>query len=547
MSDVISRFEKVIRRINLLYGLLIPVLIGVAMGRVLNYINPSIFRDNPVASTMNLVLYGLGGLVLVIHLKSSGTLSRWAHALIYVTYCLGLSMLVIFLDPYPTPFYFQFIILLIAVDLLFGEWWFRFTLAYFACTFYLSYITSTNTVTAEGIALASTYIVGSASVAILVSKYRRVSDEERELLDKTSKESAFERQRLLSLINNMGEAVVATDAEGKIIIYNAAVLELLDTNQTLDNKSLDKILNLKDRAGKSIKPTSLLQHAKTGSTNTDLVHEFAPGDHMNMYINIASIKLGFKDESGSGFIIIMRDITKEKSLEEERDEFISVVSHELRTPVAIAEGNISNAVFATDKKSDKKLVKSALNEAHDQVVFLSNMINDLATLSRAERADVKVEYSMIDPADLLHTIVPEYKQDASDKGLKLSGSAAKGVKKIRSSELYLREILQNFITNSLKYTKKGTVLVHVRSNPAGDAVFSVTDTGIGLSKADQKHIFEKFFRSEDFRTRESSGTGLGLYVTMKLAHKLGAEITVESKLNKGSTFTIRVPSTKKKS
>lgn len=547
MSDVISRFERVIRRINLLYGLLIPIVIGIVMGRTLNYLNPGFFRNDPAASTVYMALNVLGVIALFVHLKGGEKLARWSHAFLYIFYCLGLSLLVIFLDPYPTPFYFQFILLLIAVDLIFGEWWFRFTLVYFASVFYLSYFNSTDDITAEGIALATTYVIGSTLVAVLVSRYRRVSDEERELLDKTSKESAFERQRLLSLINNMGEAVVATDAEGKIIIYNAAVLELLDTNQTLDNKSLDNILKLKDKAGKIVKPTSLLQHAKTGTTNTDLMHEFGPGDHMNIYINIASIKLGFKDETGTGFIIIMRDITKEKSLEEERDEFISVVSHELRTPVAIAEGNISNAVFATGKKADKKVIKSALNEAHDQVVFLSNMINDLATLSRAERADVKVEYSTIDPAELLHTIVPEYKQDALDKGLELSGTAAKGVKKIRTSELYLREILQNFITNSLKYTKKGTVLVHVRSNVAGDAVFSVTDTGIGLSKSDQKHIFEKFFRSEDFRTRESSGTGLGLYVTAKLAHKIGAEITVESKLNKGSTFTIRVPSTQKKS
>jgi two-component system phosphate regulon sensor histidine kinase PhoR len=84
--------------------------------------------------------------------------------------------------------------------------------------------------------------------------------------------------------------------------------------------------------------------------------------------------------------------------------------------------------------------------------------------------------------------------------------------------------------------------VHVRNNAKGEAVFSVADSGIGLSKADQKRVFDKFFRSEDFRTRESSGTGLGLYVTAKLAHRLNAKIELESELNKGTTFTITVPS-----
>ena len=260
---------------------------------------------------------------------------------------------------------------------------------------------------------------------------------------------------------------------------------------------------------------------------------------------MASVKLGFKEELDSGYIVIMRDITKEKSLEEERDEFISVVSHELRTTVAIAEGNISNAIFMNSNAKNTKMTKESLDQAHEQVVFLANMINDLATLSRAERADVVMEVTSVDPAALLHALGQDYEPEAATKKLKLTVSSAKDVKPLFTSELYLHEILQNFITNAIKYTKTGSIVVHVRNNKNGDAVFSVADTGIGLSKADQKRVFDKFFRSEDFRTRESSGTGLGLYVTSKLAHKLGASISLESVLNKGTTFTITVPSMKK--
>ena len=128
------------------------------------------------------------------------------------------------------------------------------------------------------------------------------------------------------------------------------------------------------------------------------------------------------------------------------------------------------------------------------------------------------------------------------KNIKLTISVADDIKSIQTAQLYLQEILQNFVTNAIKYTKKGAILVHVRTNAAGDAVFSVADSGIGLSKSDQKRVFDKFFRSEDFRTRESSGTGLGLYVTAKLAHRLNATIDLESELNKGTTFTITVPS-----
>ncbi|MCB9822596.1 hypothetical protein H6801_04520 [Candidatus Nomurabacteria bacterium] len=285
----------------------------------------------------------------------------------------------------------------------------------------------------------------------------------------------------------------------------------------------------------------MLEDANSGITTTDYVHEFAPKDTINIYINAAPVKLGFRENLESGYIILMRDITKEKSLEDERDEFISVISHELRTPLAIAEGNLGNAIYITNKNKSPQIVTDSLNEAHDQVIFLSNMINDLATLSRAERTNIKLDIKEIVLSEVIEEIDLNYSRSAKDKNLKLTVTCASDAKNIVTSELYLKEILQNFVTNAIKYTAKGTVLVHARSNTKGDAVFSVSDTGIGLSKSDQKRVFEKFFRSEDYRTRESSGTGLGLYVTAKLAHLIHAQITLESELNKGTTFTITIP------
>ncbi len=111
---------------------------------------------------------------------------------------------------------------------------------------------------------------------------------------------------------------------------------------------------------------------------------------------------------------------------------------------------------------------------------------------------------------------------------------------LHSGRLYVREILQNFITNAIKYTDKGSVTIAVEQANKG-VRFKITDTGIGIGKSDREKIFDKFFRSEDYRTRKTNGTGLGLYVTMKLARLLHAEITVHSQLNKGSTFEIFIP------
>jgi len=543
VGNLVSRFEKMIQRINLLYGLVATILIGLIMGRLIVLANPAFFNVDSFANSVYIFILVIGSLLLLLHIKAHGRLSKAALAGLYSFYLFGLGMLVIFVDPYPTPFYFQIIAVLIAIDLVFGKKWLAVSIIYSTFVLFMAYINSAaEGVNAEGLLVALTYSIGAAAVGVLVSKYRQVSDEERRQLEEATHQNAFERQRLLSLINNMGDAVLATDENGKILLYNAAVLNLLDTNQTLEGKNISKVLNTINNKGTHIDVFKKAKEGQLGLTSSDYRHEFSKDDSINLYVNISPIKLGFKEKTQSGYIFIMRDITREKSLEEERDEFISVISHELRTPVTIAEGNLSNAIYMNSAKKDSKVVAQSLEQAHDQVIFLAGMLNDLSTLSRAERADKPIEITKVDPTKLVHSLQSDYHEDAENKGLKYVTTAAKDTKPIYTSELYLHEILQNFVTNALKYTKKGSVIVHVRSDSKGNAVFSVADTGIGLSKADQKKVFEKFYRSEDYRTRESSGTGLGLYVTQKLAHRLKAIISLESELNKGSTFTITVPS-----
>lgn len=390
-------------------------------------------------------------------------------------------------------------------------------------------------------------LVATLSMIVLLTYFvENVIQVARDQLDhanQANKDIKLEHQRLVSLVNNIGDAVVATDEEGRIQTYNGAALELLDTNTSLTGVKLDDTWELLDE---SRQPVKLIAEARAAGRNirrSDLIIRYGENDDARLYVNITPIKLGFGETEQQGFTLIMRDITKEKSLDEERDEFISVVSHELRTPITITEGKVSNAQLMISKPEiDKDKLTDALNQAHDQVVFLSNMINDLSNLSRAERDDAKLDIEPIDPQALLEELMKSYEVEASQQGIEiLIKQPKRHLDTIYTNRLYLLEILQNFVTNALKYTKKGTVTLSAQ--PAGKRVqFNVQDTGIGISKSDQKRLFEKFFRSEDYRTRESGGTGLGLYVTSKLAHKLNATIKVSSELNKGSTFTLAVPS-----
>jgi two-component system phosphate regulon sensor histidine kinase PhoR len=356
----------------------------------------------------------------------------------------------------------------------------------------------------------------------------------------TSKQAKLEHERLTSLVNSMADGVLAVDKDMKIVLSNGAALNILDVNSTLRGRKLDEVIKLQNKMKQTVSVEQLVTEATTPTSSRELSLVYSDNSAIHLYLSIAPVHLGYGSAGQQGYVLLMRDITHEKSLEEERDEFISVVSHELRTPIAIAEGNISNAQFIADKSGDIKQVQEALKEAHSQILFLADMINDLSTLSRAERGKLEVAVETISVPDLVEELQTGYTPQAAEKGLQFEVQLDERAKTLQSTTLYVREILQNFLTNALKYTEKGSVTLAVEAAEGGTR-FKVTDTGIGISKGDQEKIFDKFFRSEDYRTRQTSGTGLGLYVTMKLARLIHADIDVQSELNKGSTFTIFIP------
>jgi PAS domain S-box-containing protein len=351
--------------------------------------------------------------------------------------------------------------------------------------------------------------------------------------------ASLEHERLTSLVNSMADGVIAVDEQAHVVIYNGAALNILNHNDPIERKRLGGVFQPIDKDDQPVNVEKLVRSATGPTTNRDLRLAYEDGSVINLYMSIAPVRLGFGEQGLRGYVLLLRDITLEKSLEEERDEFISVASHELRTPVAITEGNISNAQYIVEHTGNVNDVKQALEEAHNQILFLAELVNDLSMLSRAERGKLALGIESIDAAALAREIVRNYEREAAGKGLALT-TVVNVSAPLRSSRLYVREILQNFLTNALKYTEHGSITLSASDAPDG-VVFSVSDTGIGISQSDQKRVFHKFFRSEDYRTRKTNGSGLGLYVTAKLARLLHADIALTSELDKGSTLTVTIP------
>ncbi len=375
-------------------------------------------------------------------------------------------------------------------------------------------------------------IAGGVIVAIISA----LMTDQNTLIRLKQKES-LQYGRMQAIINSISDAIFSTDNRGVIKIYNAAALSLVDTNKALSGQLLDDALNLYDVKSKKVQLFDFMREQNKTIIREDLSHYFESNESIRLAITGAPIYTSFRstNRAQKGYIFIIRDITKSKSLEEERDEFISVISHELRTPITITEASISNMQLVAQRdKADSKIMKG-LGEAHDQVVYLAKMINDLSSLSRAEQNTLGLQETA-NVNELMQSLYKEYLPQAKDARLLMNLDAAGVLGSVTTNRLYLEEILQNLITNAIKYTASGSITLHASRTETG-VLFAVKDTGNGIAKNEKEKVFQKFYRSEDYRTRETSGTGLGLYVSQKLAAKLGTVIKLDSRLHHGSTFS----------
>jgi signal transduction histidine kinase len=384
-------------------------------------------------------------------------------------------------------------------------------------------------------------ITGGANLIIIGLLTERLTHGvrlERETLRNLSDQLQAGQARLLVLINSLTDAIFVINHTGHIIFYNGAALALLDTNEELSNKELPKLLELKDKDGKRI---NLLELAKSGHgthSRNDLAFHLGQ-NIIALDIRMAAVHLGNQLGSPADYIIVCRDITKEKSLDDLRNEFISVASHELRTPLAIAEAALSTAMMP--KWNNNQEVNILLEQTYRNITFLSQLITDLTTLASAQNDRLAIQLEIINIKELMKQLAEDYQEQLKQKSLKFKLEIGQNLPELLTTKQYLLEILENYMTNAIKYTQEGQITLGVKTTTEKKILFYVSDTGIGISNSDQRKLFTKFYRSEDYRIRETGGTGLGLYLCRTLATRMNAKVWCESELNKGTTFYLELP------
>lgn len=351
------------------------------------------------------------------------------------------------------------------------------------------------------------------------------------------------------VINAITDGVLALDGQGVIQLINPAAQQLIGWGKhdavNLSYKSVLKIINAKN-AEVSTAEDPVAQALTTNKrVKSDLLNiQTQSGKTFMASINVSPV-----GQLGNGVIIVFRDITAEKSDERQRAEFISTASHEMRTPVAAIEGYLGLALNPATAQIDNK-ARDFITKAHESAQHLGHLFQDLLDVSKADDGRLKNDPTVIDVVPFLHEIVQGLTPKATEKGLRLTykpmpdgnnddNRRLNPVFFVNVDRDHLREISNNLIENAIKYTPKGDVVVDVSGDDT-HVVLSITDTGIGIPREDQAHLFQKFYRVDNSDTRQIGGTGLGLYLCRRLAETMGGRIWVESEYKKGSTFFVEL-------
>ncbi len=359
------------------------------------------------------------------------------------------------------------------------------------------------------------------------------------------------------VIKTIGEGVLALDGKGVIELINPAAQQIVGWGDgdalSLNYKSVLKLVNSQnDELDPSQDPVQIALTTNTASASDSFSLVTQSG--RNLLVSVVASPIG---QPGMGAIVVFRDITKERAEERQQAEFISTASHEMRTPVASIEGYLGLALNPQTAQIDEK-ARDFITKAHESAQHLGRLFQDLLDVSKADDSRLKNDPKLVDVVRFSKDIVEGLRPKADEKKLALifrpmlgedsqvrdtlSGRTISPVFYANVDNDHLREIVANLVENAIKYTLEGQVTVDVQGDDS-HVTISIADTGLGIPREEQAHLFQKFYRIDNTQTREIGGTGLGLYLCRRLAEAMNGRVYLESEYKKGSTFFLEIPRT----
>jgi len=390
----------------------------------------------------------------------------------------------------------------------------------------------------ELVEAAGTQVANAISNAQL---YLLIRDQA-ERLGKMLREEHIESAKNQSILESIADGVLVADASGQVVLANLSASHILDIiRDQLIGKTVNELLGL---------------YAATGDNWITTIQDWSlssgPGqqpqylaERLNIEDKFVSIRLSPVFASGQffGTVSIFRDITQQVAVDRMKSEFVSTVSHELRTPMTSIKGYAELILMgaAGDMTDAQTRYLEVISDNADR---MSDLVDDLLDISRIESGKTTLELSPVDLSSAIQQVVEVHLRsliERENKQIFVTTDIVPSLPLVIADSDRITQILTNLLDNAFHYTPPGGSIT-VRAHAGDHSIFvSVEDTGYGLSEDEQGKLFNRFYRSERDEVQQVPGTGLGLAIVRSLVEMHGGDITVESVLDEGSTFSFSLP------
>lgn len=338
--------------------------------------------------------------------------------------------------------------------------------------------------------------------------------------------------QMKGLIDHLVIGVMQLDQNRAIQLINPAMEDIFD-------ESAEHLIGHQyAEASKSYGLTRMIEKAyRKNKSQNEEIYVYAPIERI---LDANVVPIPNKNSDGTDVIVLLYDITEIRRLEKIKSDFVANASHELKTPVTALKG--FSETLLEGAKDDPVLLQQFLEIMNTESSRLDILIRDILQLSKLEQNQELITLEALDLGQTITSIFKTMKPLTSEKNIQMQLKAPTDKLTMNSNKSRVQQILINLITNAIAYSKKdGTIEVTIYTEQNEHAVIEVTDDGIGIPTDELPRIFERFYRVDKARSRNSGGTGLGLSIVKYLVESFQGEIEVESRLGIGTTFRVKLP------
>ena len=347
-------------------------------------------------------------------------------------------------------------------------------------------------------------------------------------LDKTARklEESFEavqtsQRQLETLLNSMQDAVIAVGPDERVQWANRGMERLIPQRARLHASVVE-----------TVRDPQFLAAVRDANEGRKIVSARAASIVPGRSFDVTAAPL-----PGGGAVAVLRDLTETERVEKTRRDFIANVSHELRTPLTSIQGYTETLL---DGSSENGHVREFLEIIRKNAARMSRLTEDLLTLARVESGETRFVVQPIAPADLLNDAVESFRDLARTQGIELTVEETTNTL-VNADREAIHQVFSNLIENAIKYAGSGKRIVLGARDASPSVQFYVRDFGPGIPSEHLPRLFERFYRVDKARSRESGGTGLGLAIAKHIVLAHHGVIRAESELNHGSTFFFALP------